>query len=268
MREAEYSSNVEPGGEVTTLEEPTSNSMLENVGQLSEPRPNGDGRALAGLLRGPRNRPGATISVEGLPDRRVLATFAKRTFDLVAATLLLLLAVPFLLAVAIAIRLDSPGPVLFRQKRVGRGGEVFSMFKFRTMVRDADALKHRLVHLNEAGDGLFKIDGDPRQTRVGAFLRSTSLDEIPQLLHVLTGRMSLVGPRPLVPEEDIRIDGGHRRRLEVRPGLTGPWQIAGERIPLQEMVEIDTGYVDTWTLGGDLRLILRTVLFVLGRRGL
>jgi lipopolysaccharide/colanic/teichoic acid biosynthesis glycosyltransferase len=143
------------------------------------------------------------------------------------------------------------------------------MLKFRTMIREAEAMKKGLRHLNEAPDGLFKIAGDPRLTRVGGFLRATSLDELPQLVHVLLGRMSLVGPRPLVPDEDTLVLGGYRRRLEMRPGITGPWQVAGaSRIPLQEMVKLDTEYVDQWTLTGDIRLILRTVPHVVRLRGI
>ena len=130
-------------------------------------------------------------------------------------------------AIALAIKLDSRGPVLFRQRRVGRDGHVFEILKFRTMVDGADGMKAELQSLNEAGYGLFKITDDPRITRVGRILRRTSLDELPQLFNVLRGEMSLVGPRPLVADEDRRIELRHRRRLHLTPGMTGQWQVLG-----------------------------------------
>jgi lipopolysaccharide/colanic/teichoic acid biosynthesis glycosyltransferase len=194
---------------------------------------------------------------------------AKRAFDVVGSLLALVILAPVWALIAIMIKLDTPGPVLFRQPRVGRDGRIFAMLKFRTMMRDADQHKLQLLHLNEAGDGLFKIRDDPRVTRFGRFLRSTSLDELPQLLQVLTGQMSLVGPRPLVPEEDALIDGSYRRRLEMRPGMTGRWQVAGaSRIPMSEMVVLDCDYVRDWSLLGDVRLLVGTVPPVVLRRGM
>jgi exopolysaccharide biosynthesis polyprenyl glycosylphosphotransferase len=193
----------------------------------------------------------------------------KRTFDLVAAGFGLVAVGPLMALIALAIKLDTRGPVLFRQQRVGRHGERFEMCKFRTMVPDAEALKDGLRHRNEAREGLFKIADDPRVTRVGRLLRATSLDELPQLLNILRGEMSLVGPRPLVVDEDRRIEGWHRRRLELKPGLTGNWQILGPtRVPLREMVAIDYLYVANWSLWNDVKIVLRTVPHVLGRRGL
>ena len=184
--------------------------------------------------------------------------FLKRSLDWCGATLLMLALAPLLLAVALAIRLDSRGPVLFRQTRVGRDGRRFEMLKFRTMVDGADALKPRLLDRNEA-DGLFKIADDPRVTRVGRLLRRTSLDELPQLFNVLRGEMSLVGPRPLVVDEDRKVEGWHRRRLHLTPGMTGHWQILGSaRIPLDEMVKIDYLYVANWSLWSDVKILLRT----------
>ena len=143
------------------------------------------------------------------------------------------------------------------------------MLKFRTMVPDADAMKDALRRHNEARGGLFKIADDPRVTRVGRFLRRSALDELPQLLNVIKGEMSLVGPRPLVIDEDRRIAGWRRRRLELMPGMTGPWQILGSaRVPLDEMVAIDHRYITNWSLWGDIKILLRTVPHVLGRRGL
>jgi exopolysaccharide biosynthesis polyprenyl glycosylphosphotransferase len=193
----------------------------------------------------------------------------KRGFDLAATLLGLLLIAPLMALIAIAIKLDSPGPVLFRQRRVGRDDRVFEIFKFRTMVDGAEAQRAALAARNEAGGGLFKIEDDPRITRVGRFLRRTSLDELPQLLNVLTGDMSLVGPRPLVVDEDCLIGGHQRERLLVPAGVTGLWQIFGSaRIPLNEMTKIDYLYGANWSLWLDMKILLRTVPFVLGQRGL
>jgi exopolysaccharide biosynthesis polyprenyl glycosylphosphotransferase len=189
----------------------------------------------------------------------------KRGFDLAGATVGLLAVAPIMVAIALLVRLDSKGPIFFRQERVGRDGERFGLFKFRSMDPDAEAKKASLRHLNEAG-GLFKIENDPRITRVGRLLRKTSLDELPQLLNVLRGEMSLVGPRPLVVDEDAMISGLDRSRLHLTPGMTGPWQVLGARVPMQEMVGIDYLYVSTWSLWADIKLLVRTVQHVL-RRG-
>ncbi len=192
----------------------------------------------------------------------------KRSFDLTCASIGLLAISPLMILVMVAIKLDSRGPVFFRQLRVGRHGKRFRIVKFRTMVPDAEVLKDSLRHRNDAQGGLFKIVDDPRTTRVGRFLRKTALDEIPQLLNVLKGEMSLVGPRPLVVEEDLRVEGWHRRRLELTPGMTGHWQILGPtRVPLAEMVAIDYLYVANWSLWTDAKILLRTVPHVLRGRG-
>jgi exopolysaccharide biosynthesis polyprenyl glycosylphosphotransferase len=193
----------------------------------------------------------------------------KRAFDMAFAALGLLAISPLMLAAAAAIKLDSRGPVFFRQLRVGRHGNHFHILKFRTMVADAEALKDSLRHRNEAQEGLFKIVDDPRVTRVGRILRKTALDELPQLLNILKGEMSLVGPRPLIVEEDMRIQGWHRRRLELTPGMTGPWQILGPaRVPLAEMVAMDYLYVANWSLWTDMKILLRTISYVVSCRGL
>jgi exopolysaccharide biosynthesis polyprenyl glycosylphosphotransferase len=193
----------------------------------------------------------------------------KRAFDLLGAPLMLITVAPLMLMIMIAIKLDSRGPVFFRQLRVGRHGRRFHMLKFRTMVPDADAMKASLRARNEAAEGLFKIADDPRVTRVGRFLRKSALDELPQLLNVARGEMGLVGPRPLVIEEDRRIEGWHRRRLELTPGMTGPWQILGPaRSPLREMAVMDYLYVASWSLWSDVKILLRTISHVIGRRGL
>jgi exopolysaccharide biosynthesis polyprenyl glycosylphosphotransferase len=193
----------------------------------------------------------------------------KRAFDLFGASLGLLAVSPLLVVIAAAIKLDGRGPVFFRQQRVGRHGKRFEMLKFRTMVPGADALKAGLRDRNEAQEGLFKIAEDPRVTRVGRLLRRSALDELPQLWNIVRGEMSLVGPRPLVLDEDQRIEGWHRRRLELTPGMTGPWQILGPaRVPLREMVAIDYLYVANWSLWTDIKILLRTIPHVLQRRGL
>jgi exopolysaccharide biosynthesis polyprenyl glycosylphosphotransferase len=189
----------------------------------------------------------------------------KRAFDLLGATAVTLVALPLLGAIALLIRLDSRGPVFFRQRRVGRDGRHFEIFKFRTMVDGADAMRERLAAQNETV-GLFKIADDPRLTRVGRWLRRVSLDELPQLLNVLRGEMSLVGPRPLVADEDQRITGWDRRRLQLTPGMTGPWQvIGGARVPLAEMVKLDYLYVANWSLWSDIRILVGTVRIILAR---
>jgi exopolysaccharide biosynthesis polyprenyl glycosylphosphotransferase len=193
----------------------------------------------------------------------------KRILDVALTSVALVLLAPLLALIAVAISLDSPGPVLFRQRRMGRHDRAFEMLKFRTMFVGSDEQKASLMSLNEARGGLFKIENDPRVTRVGRLLRRTSLDELPQLLNVLRGDMALVGPRPLVVEEDKRVQGWQRRRLLLPPGMTGLWQVLGSaRIPLPEMVKIDYLYGANWSLWLDIKILMRTIPFVVGRRGL
>lgn len=193
------------------------------------------------------------------------ARFLKRGFDVVVSVLSLVALGPAIAAIAVAVKLDSRGTVFFRQVRVGRDGKTFRIFKFRSMVADAEARKSELRLLNEAGDGLFKIANDPRVTRFGAFLRRSSLDELPQIFNVLRGEMSLVGPRPLVVDEDAQVVGIDRSRLHLTPGMTGPWQVLGARVPLLEMVAIDYTYVANWSLWKDLKILLRTIPHVVRR---
>jgi lipopolysaccharide/colanic/teichoic acid biosynthesis glycosyltransferase len=197
------------------------------------------------------------------------SVLVKRAFDLITTLIALLAVAPLFLTAMVAIKLDSHGPVFFRQTRVGRNGKAFRIWKFRSMVADAEAQRTALATLNEAGDGMFKLAADPRITRVGQILRKTSLDELPQLLNVIAGDMSLVGPRPLVVDEDALVKGLDRARLHLTPGMTGPWQTLGStRVPMAEMVGIDYLYVANWSLWQDIKLILRTVPHVLARRGL
>jgi len=191
----------------------------------------------------------------------------KRTLDLVGASLLLLVTAPLMLIAVVAIKRGTPGPAFFRQTRVGRGGKPFSMIKLRTMVQGADAMKPGLLRRNEAV-GLFKIDDDPRITPQGRWLRRSHLDELPQFVNVVRNEMSLVGPRPLVLDEDRRVTGTDRRRLHLTPGITGQWQILGAaRVPLAEMVKLDYLYVASWSLWGDVKILARTIPAMVGRRG-
>lgn len=192
----------------------------------------------------------------------------KRGMDLICASLGLCLLAPLFLVVAIAIKLDSRGPVFYRQWRVGRDGKRFRMVKFRSMEQGAEERQDELASRNVAG-GIFKVIDDPRVTDVGRMLRKLSLDELPQLFNVVRGEMSLVGPRPLVPDEDVRVDGRFRRRLRLVPGMTGPWQILGPtRVPLAEMVGIDYLYGANWSLWTDMKILLRTLGHVLRRKNL
>jgi exopolysaccharide biosynthesis polyprenyl glycosylphosphotransferase len=209
----------------------------------------------------------------GLPPARLSRSslLLKRGMDVVLAGIGLLLLSPILLGIAVAIKLDSRGPVLFRQLRVGQAGRPFTILKFRTMVGDADARKGDVAHLNKHlgfDSRMFKIPDDPRVTRVGRFLRRHSLDELPQLINVLRGDMSLVGPRPLIVEEARHVDGWARRRVNLKPGITGLWQVLGRSdIPFDEMVNCDYVYVTTWSLWGDVRLLFRTIPVVVGTSG-
>ena len=213
--------------------------------------------------------------VEGLPMLHVdLPQYAgmnhsiKRGVDLLLAGAAFLLLAPVLLAVAIAVRLDSPGPVLFRQERVGAHGERFTMFKFRSMVIDAEARLAALAAANEGAGVLFKMKDDPRITRVGAFIRRFSLDELPQLLNVLNGTMSLIGPRPPLPREVAAYEAKVNRRLLIKPGITGLWQVSGRsNLSWEESVKLDLYYVENWSITTDFSILLKTVKAVLQRDG-
>jgi exopolysaccharide biosynthesis polyprenyl glycosylphosphotransferase len=206
----------------------------------------------------------------GAPPLTRASRIAKRVLDVVGSGLILTVLSPFLLLVAIAIKLDSPGPVFFRQVRAGRGNTQFRLIKFRSMYKDAEERKRQYEKDNEATDGvMFKIKRDPRITRVGGFLRRSSLDEIPQLVNVFRGEMSLVGPRPLIlKESEQAAQAWHARRLDLRPGITGLWQISGRSdLPFQEMVRFDYQYVSGWSLARDIEVLLATIPVVLSGRG-
>ena len=200
----------------------------------------------------------------GLPALRLSRSsrVMKRSMDLVLSITGLVILAPLFLAVAVWIKLDSKGPVFFRQLRMGSADKTFEILKFRTMDADADSRKRDYAALNKHGNGdprMFKIPNDPRVTRSGRFLRRFSIDELPQLLNVVKGEMSLVGPRPLILEEDQHVVDWRRQRLNLKPGVTGLWQVLGrDDIPFEEMVRLDYVYVTTWSLLNDLKLIIRT----------
>lgn len=192
----------------------------------------------------------------------------KRVVDVTVAICVLTVFSPLLALIALSIKLDSPGPVLFRQTRIGKGGSRFTCYKFRSMRKDAEEQLPQLMALNEASGPIFKIREDPRMTRVGKFLRRTSLDELPQLINVLKGEMSLVGPRPPIPHEVAKYEDWHMRRLEASPGMTGLWQVSGRsEIPFDEMVMLDIYYIENWSLAMDLKILLRTIPAVLNCGG-
>jgi exopolysaccharide biosynthesis polyprenyl glycosylphosphotransferase len=192
----------------------------------------------------------------------------KRTFDLVGATLLLLLLSPLLLAITIAVRLSSRGPVLYRSTRVGIGQRPFPCLKFRTMHTDAEERQSDLEELNEATGALFKIRDDPRLTAIGSQLRRFSLDELPQLINVLRGEMSLVGPRPLPQRDYDMLEDWHRKRYLVLPGITGLWQVSGRsELDFDDLVHLDFIYLEHWSLALDLTILLKTIPAVITRRG-
>ncbi len=192
----------------------------------------------------------------------------KRVLDLVLASLALLLALPVIVVAAVVIKIDSEGPVFHRATRVGRGGRKFTFLKLRSMQANAEELRGLLLHLNQAQGVAFKLHNDPRVTRVGRILRKTSLDELPQLWHVLEGNMSLVGPRPPFPEEIEKYEPWMLKRLSVRPGLTCLWQIQGRSdLPFEEWMRLDIEYVDRCSLLVDLRILALTIPAVLSARG-
>jgi exopolysaccharide biosynthesis polyprenyl glycosylphosphotransferase len=192
----------------------------------------------------------------------------KRVLDIVFSALALILLSPLLLAIAIAVRLDSPGPIFYASERIGKKGRVFRCVKFRTMVRDAERRRAEVMHMNERDGILFKISNDPRITRVGRLLRKYSLDELPQFFNVLRGDMSVVGPRPPIASEVKEYKLSHLRRLDVTPGITGLWQVQGRRDPsFDSYVSLDMTYIENWSIGLDIKIILRTIGVVIAGTG-
>jgi lipopolysaccharide/colanic/teichoic acid biosynthesis glycosyltransferase len=209
-----------------------------------------------------------TLNLAARYQRETVAPVLKSLFDKIVATVALLALSPVLALITLAIVLHDGGPALFTQTRVGRGGQPFTVLKFRTMVPDAELRKAALLTLNEGDGVLFKLRQDPRITTVGRFLRRTSLDELPQLLNVMLGDMSLVGPRPALPVEVAQYSGNVSRRLAVKPGMTGLWQISGRSdLSHEDAVRLDLRYVDSWTLALDLRILWKTGAAVASGRG-
>ena len=205
-----------------------------------------------------------TFSAAPLDDLRLVL---KRSFDIITSSLALILLSPLLGLCALLIRLTSPGPVIFRQQRSGLNGRQFTLLKFRSMVHNAEALRDGLEHLNER-EVAFKIANDPRVTPVGRWLRKFSIDELPQLINVLRGDMSIVGPRPPLPEEVARYQPWQRRRLRMRPGLTCLWAIAGrDSLDFNSWMKLDISYIENWSLGLDWSIILKTIPYVIAGRG-
>lgn len=197
-----------------------------------------------------------------------LERFVKRGFDIVFSLLALVVISPVLVMIAILVKLDSEGPILYVSERIGRNGKRFRFLKFRTMVKDADSLRGALLHLNERRGNLFKISNDPRVTQLGKALRRYSLDELPQFFSVLTGHMSVVGPRPCLPSEYARYTKAQRRRVEAVPGITGIWQVEARTDPSAEAYfALDIYYVENWSLWLDMKILLKTVGVVFSGTG-
>jgi len=210
-------------------------------------------------------RPG--VRFDAVP-RAHWAMALKGILDRALAAPALIMLAPLFAVAALAIKLSSPGPVFYRQTRIGLNGRPFTLWKFRTMATDADRHKHELASFNEMSGPVFKMSADPRVTRLGRLLRRTSVDELPQLFNVLRGEMSLVGPRPPLPDEVVQYDGWERRRLSVKPGLTCLWQINGRnRIDFQEWMKLDLEYIDTWSLQKDAEILVKTIPAVLRGTG-
>jgi len=234
---------------------------------------NGHARPRAGahgVWNGVRtSAPGAQVLPFEAPRQEGLyLRFGKRALDLVGSLVAMVLSAPVVALLAVLIKLESRGPVFYRSVRIGRGGRPFVFLKLRSMVKDADRTRQHLSHMNECDGPVFKIERDPRVTRIGRFLRTTSLDELPQFYNVLVGDMSLVGPRPPIPEEVAQYEPWQLRRLDVRPGITCLWQISGRsRIGFQEWMRLDLEYIRHQSLSLDLKILVRTLPAVLSREG-
>ncbi|HHT9119110.1 MAG TPA: sugar transferase [Candidatus Hypogeohydataceae bacterium YC41] len=231
-----------------------------------------------GVLLDPFSKMGSKVSIENLKGipvltfsataRNELALLSKRFLDISGSALLLLTSFPLFILIFILIKFTSKGPIFFRQIRCGLNGRRFVMYKFRTMLQEAESLKKDLVKMNELNGPVFKIKRDPRVTPIGSFLRRTSLDELPQLINVLKGDMSLVGPRPPLPEEVERYKRWQRRRLSMRPGITGLWQISGRNdVDFEEWMRLDLKYIDEWSFLNDIKIIFKTVPVVTSGKG-
>jgi lipopolysaccharide/colanic/teichoic acid biosynthesis glycosyltransferase len=214
--------------------------------------------------------PGQTVPLFELkpPVSEGLDFAIKRSFDLLVSITILCILSPLLLMIAAAVRFTSSGPVVYRSRRPGVGGVPFDCLKFRTMYQDADVRQHELEELNEAGGAIFKMRNDPRVTPVGRMLRRLSLDELLQLINVLRGEMSLVGPRPLPQRDYDRLEEWHKKRYLVLPGVTGLWQVSGRSdLDFDDMVRLDFLYLERWSVSLDMSILVKTIPAVFGRRG-
>ena len=216
-----------------------------------------------------RNTTEQPVLLASLPQYTGAANVIKRLLDIIGSLCALIISSPILLGVAIAIKLDDGGPVFFSQTRIGLHGKPFKMYKFRSMVTNAEELKKKLAEETGQEDQfIFKMKDDPRITKVGHFIRKTSLDEFPQFYNVLKGDMSLVGPRPALPEEVARYGSLYSARLLVKPGITGPWQVSGRSDLSQEQSEyLDVSYIENWSIAGDLAILAKTVMVIFTGRG-
>jgi exopolysaccharide biosynthesis polyprenyl glycosylphosphotransferase len=213
--------------------------------------------------------------MEGIPllalsttPQRIGQLFIKRIFDIIISLIAMIILSPILVATAIAIKIDSSGPILFRQKRVGLNGRNFTLYKFRSMVKNAEKMREQIEHLNEMSEPVFKIRDDPRLTKVGKFIRKFSIDELPQLFNVLKGDMSLVGIRPPISEEVKKYERWQRRRLSMKPGITCIWQVSGRnKVDFDQWMRMDLNYIDNWSLKLDFKLLLKTIPAVLFTKG-
>jgi exopolysaccharide biosynthesis polyprenyl glycosylphosphotransferase len=256
------------------LHEAGLNAGIGHAESLRHPIPltNGHARAQAEVWARLHTTRIAVARVEAPPAPAIVQGYylraGKRMMDVVGAVLSLIVLSPVMALVALAIKLESRGPVLYRSTRIGKDGRPFTFLKFRSMVDGADRHRHTLSHLNEMDGPTFKISRDPRVTRIGRFLRVTSVDEIPQFLNVLRGEMSLVGPRPPIPEEVAQYEPWQLRRLDVRPGITCLWQISGRsRIGFQEWMRLDLEYIKRESFGLDVQILVRTIPAVISREG-
>jgi len=252
------SNGEDPVGTISHPGDPPRPDVLDNL----KDRPG------AGPTGGQPCPEAAMPAVECEPANGFYQRYGKRILDVAAVLCAGIFLLPLFLLLSLAVRLDSRGPVLYTSRRVGEGGRIFSFYKFRSMIVGADRIRDELRHLNEVDGPVFKITRDPRLTRVGTFLRRTSLDELPQLWNILAGDMSLVGPRPPIPEEVLQYEPWQLRRLSVRPGLTCLWQISGRsEIGFDEWMRLDMQYIDNRSFSLDLKILLRTIPAVVGGKG-
>lgn len=245
----------------------------EGVGQLLK-GPTMSAGLVAAPVRGRASRTLAQARATVIPadftvdEQGFYKRYGKRLLDIACSSLALLILLPFFPVVALAIVLSSPGPILYRSTRLGKHGRAFTFYKFRSMIVDAHEHRAFLLHLNEADGPVFKLTNDPRITRVGRFLRRSSLDELPQLINVLRGEMTLVGPRPPIPEEVEKYEPWQRRRLDVTPGITCLWQISGRsKLGFNEWMRLDLQYIQHRSFALDMKILLRTIPAVLSRDG-